>query len=208
MSCEGLVRRAITRLEIDDFNKLRDVLIDNYLPLTIAKKEDLTIPFLAEKINDYFEIVSVSKYLSFEEIVKKYINDLDRVVCTRIEKEVKTKKGEPAYIPRSRRYYDKACELKKYNKDSKRGLIDYSRIMLCLYSSIIKNDLNVIDDFDYSLDGLNLTAIIEAMLKEPGLRKNKTWFDINDPYRSDRCTFVLLVIMFYYIKSNEIVGEY
>ena len=80
--------------------------------------------------------------------------------------------------------------------------------MMCLYVSIIKNEGNVINDFDYSTDCLNITQIINSLRKEQnGLVKNLR-FDLKDRYDTDRCTFIIIIIMFYHIKNNEIVGEY
>ena len=87
-------------------------------------------------------------------------------------------------------------------------MIDYSRLMLCLYMAIIKNDFKTIDDFDFSVSSLNINKIIEALQMEKGLLGKKPRFDIKEPYSSDRSTFVMLIIMFYYIKSKEIIGEY
>ena len=33
-------------------------------------------------------------------------------------------------------------------------------------------------------------------------------FDTKESYGSDRSTFILLIILYYYMKSKEIMGEY
>ena len=137
------------------------------------------------------------------------MQDLDSVVGDRIAKEPKPKKDKPTPpTSRARKYYEKACDLRRLNKESKRGLMDYTRIMLCLYMAIIDGGKKVIDDFNYSISELNLTRIVEALRKEATLLGKKARFETKDPYTSDRSTFILLAIMFYYIKSKEIVGEY
>ena len=77
-----------------------------------------------------------------------------------------------------------------------------------LYAAIIQNNCKEIDDFNLSMNGINLTKTIEALRKETVLLGKKPKFETKDPYTSDRSTFILLVIMFYYMKSKEIVGEY
>ena len=209
MNCASFVRETITRLEADLFNELRDVLIDDYLPLSLARKHALTVPFLAEKVCDYFEKTELKTGKPFEKIIEKYASDLDSVVGDRIAKEPRPKKNVPTPpVPRARKYYEKACFLRKNNKESKYWLLDYSRIMLCLYSAIIGNGLKEISDLDYSMKSLNLTRIIEALRKETVLLGKKPRFETKDPYSSDRSTFILLVVMFYYMKSREIKGEY
>ena len=209
MSCASFVQTTITNLDTGLFNECRDVLIDEYLPLSLAQKEDLTVPVMAEKLCDYFEKIELKTGKPFEKVVENYTSDLDSVVGERIAKEPKPRKNKPTPpTPRARKYYEKACFLRKNNKETKHGLLDYTRIMLCLYAAIIQNNCKEIDDFNLSMNGLNLTKIIEALRKETVLLGKKPKFETKDPYTSDRSTFILLVIMFYYMKSKEIVGEY
>ena len=59
MSCASFVQTTITNLDTGLFNECRDVLVDEYLPLSIAQKDDLTVPVLAEKLCDYFEKIEL-----------------------------------------------------------------------------------------------------------------------------------------------------
>lgn len=209
MSYSGFVQTTVFNLDSALFNELRDVLVDEYLPLHLAQKEELTANVLGEKLCDYFEKIELKTGKSFEKVVEKYTLDLDSVVGERVAKEPKPKKNKPTPpTPRARKYYDKSCYLRKHNKESKHGLLDYTRIILCLYSAIISNDFKEIDDFNLSVGGINLTKIIESLRKETTLLGKKQRFVTKDPYTSDRSTFILLVIMYYYMKSKEIVGEY
>ncbi len=209
MRYSDFAQTIVFGLDSERFNELRDVLVDEYLPLCLAQKDDLTVNVLAEKLYDYFEKIELKTGKNFEKVVEKYTLDLDSVVINRIAKEPKPKKNKPTpAIPRARKYYNKSCYLKTHSKESKQSLMDYSRIMLCLYTAIIGNGLKEIEDFDLSLSGVNLTRIIEGLRKETTLLGRKPRFDTKDPYSSDRSTFILLVIMFYYMKSKEIVGEY
>lgn len=209
MSYSGFVQTTVFHLDAALFNKLRDVLVDEYLILHLAPKEELTANILGEKLCDYFEKIELKTGKTFERVLEKYTLDLDSVVSERVAKEPKPQKNKPTpTTPRARKYYDKSCYLRKHNKESKHGLLDYTRIILCLYSAIINNDFKEIDDFNLSVGGVNLTKVIESLRKETTLLGKKQRFNTKDPYTSDRSTFVLLVIMFYYMKSKEIVGEY
>lgn len=209
MSCVDFVQKTITRLSTDQYNECRDLLFDEYLSLSVIQKKDMTVPFLEEKLCDYFEKVELKERKSFEELVENYTDALDSVVSGRVAKEPKARKNEPAPpVPRARKYYGKASYLRKYNKDSKHGLLDYSRIMFCLYAAVIQNNSGEIDDFNLSISGLNLNKLIEALKKETKLLGTMPRFETKEPYSSDRSIFVLLIIMFFYMKSKEIVGEY
>lgn len=209
MSCAGFIKTTVTNLDADLFNEMRDILVDDYLPLSLAQKDDMSVAVLAEKLCDYFEKIELKTGKTFERLVEKYTADLDSVVGDKIAKEPKPQKNKPTPpTPRARKYYEKACILRKNNKTSRRGLIDYTRIMLCLYAAIILNKGEEIKDFNYSINSINLTIIIEALRKETVLIGKKPKFETEPPYTSDRGTFILLIIMFYYMKSKEIVGEY
>lgn len=209
MSCISFVKTTILKLNPDLFSELRDVLFDDLLPLAIVKKEELTQTFLAEKLCDYFEKIEAKTGKPFEVIVEKYITDLDSVVGNRIAKKPRPTKSDPKpEKPRARKYYDETCTLRKINKEYKCGLLDYSRIMFCLYMAIISNNFQEIDDFDLSMKVLDIEQIISALREETALHGKKLKFETEDPYTYDRSTFILLVVMFYYMKSREIVGEY
>lgn len=209
MSCSAFLKETVMSLEDDLFIELRDILIDNYLTMFLLPKEDLTPPALAEKLCDYFEKIELKTGKTFLKTVEKYTADLDSVIREKIAKEPKPKKGLPAPpIPRARKYYDRASGMKKQTSDSYCELLDYTRIMLCLYNAIQNSENKEIDDFDLSISKLNLTAITEALLKEPAALGKKMKFDTKESYGSDRSTFILLIILYYYMKSKEIKGEY
>ncbi len=203
------IQAAVISLDTKLMSELRDVLFDEYVPLYIATKEELSGGILAEKLCDYFKKVELKTERNFNKLLEKYVEDLDSVVADRIAKTPKAKKNKPMpQIPRARKYYEKAESLQKHNTESKQGLLDYSRIMLCLYASIINNGLQEIDDFELSFSSINLPTILEVLHKEATGMSKKLRFDTRDPYDLDRCSFIILIIMFYYMKSKEITGEY
>lgn len=194
------ITKTVLNLDPELFDKLKDILAKGLLPMYIIEADKITAPILAEKLCDYFDALKLASAKSFERVIDKYMTDLDSVVRDKIAKEPKAKKNMPQpETPRARLYYEKACLIRKQNRQTKKGLSDYTRIMLCLYMAIINNHFNTIDNFDYSMNCLELSRIIDAML-----HKHK----MDDLYSSGRCTFIVLVLMFYYIKSKEIEGEY
>ena len=77
----------------------------------------MTVPVLAEKLCDYFEKIELKMGKPFEKVVEKYTADLDSVVGDRIAKEPKPRKNKPTPpTPRARKYYEKACFLRKNKK--------------------------------------------------------------------------------------------
>ena len=155
-------------------------------------------------MNDYFKYVDSSK--AFDKIIKKYFDCLDSVVEDRIEKAPKKSKknAEQPKPSRARKYYD------YLNKDdlSFNNIIDYSRIMLCLYSEIINNNMNTIKNFNYSFDCVNLKNIIESMKNEQTLIGviKKPRFDWEN--QNTKTNLLLLILIYYYLKNNRVIGDY
>lgn len=209
MSAKEFVEKTILHLSSDVFCELKETLFEDYIPFQILKKENISRDIFAEKLCDYFKKVELKKDTSFENIVEKYMSDIELVVSLKIAETPDNKKGEPPHpVPRARKYYAKAIQIKKANKSTKQGLTDYTRLMLCLYMSIINSNFAKIENFDYSIESLNISKIIDALRNEKNIWGKKSRFDTADPYDKDRCTFVLLIIMFYYIKNKDnMIGE-
>jgi len=108
-------------------------------------------------------------------------------------------------IPRSRKYYVAITERK--DNISIKNMTDYSRIMMCLLMAIINNNNKEIDDFEYSTQCLDIKKLINTITTENKVKKSKKgWFSFYDD-TFDTCSIIILIIMFCYIKNNEIVGE-
>lgn len=85
-------------------------------------------------------------------------------------------------------------------------MTDYSRIMMCLLMAIINNNNKEIDDFEYSTQCLDIKKLINTITTENKVKKSKkVGFLYDDTF--DTCSIIILIIMFCYIKNNEIVGE-
>lgn len=191
------------------FNRMKEALLREYIQFHIVEPENVTKTVLIEKLYDYFEKIQYKAGKKFEDLIKNYMAELDSLVEPHVAKTPQAKKNEPAPVtPRSRKYYDKAAELRKSVKDI-HDLIDYSRVMLCLYAAIIKSDEERITNFDFSLDCLDPEAIEVALKKETesvlfGMKNPKPRFDTTDPYTTDRSFFIIVIILLYAIIGDSL----
>ena len=211
MNYSELILETISNLSSELFDEVKNTVADEMIHFSVVKKDEISPAILSEKVCDYIEKVQLHTGKAFEQQVEEYISKLDTIVGDRIAKPVKADKetGE-GKTPRARKYYDRACIMKK-SCSTKQGLIDYSRIMMCLYMAILANNFEPITDFNFAIDCLNLFEIMNAMRNEKtdlfaGIGK-RSRFDTKDEYGIDRCTFVLTVLMYYCIKSKEVTGE-
>lgn len=195
------VNSAVYSFDEESFQSVKRSLVDEYLEFSFFKDENITREILAEKLCDYFEKVELKTFKPFSKQVQEYIDNLKKLVEDYIAEEPKQKKKEkaPMPTPRARVYYEEAISIRDPQKLSLRKLIDYSRIMFCLYSAIIENNHKTIDDFDYAADCLMTGRIIGAMKREKNRNllkvKSKTMFNTEELYSIDTCTFVLTFIM-------------
>ena len=115
------------------------------------------------------------------------------------------KKNTTTTIPRSWKYYVAITERKDII--SIKNMTDYSRIMMCLLMAIINNNNKEIDDFEYSTQCLDIKKLINTITTENKVKKSKKgWISFYDD-TFDTCSIIILIIMFCYIKNNDIVGE-
>lgn len=196
-----------TVLKIEDlfFEKMRDIILnEKYVCFLFIQKESVTKEILAEKLVDYFKSVDSSK--GFDKIIKNYFACLESLVEDRIEKAPKKikKNAEQSKPSRARKYYD------HLNKDdlSFNNIIDYTRIILCLYSEIIQNNMNIISNFNYSFDCVDLKVIIESMKNEQKVigAIKKPRFDLEN--KITKTNLLMLILIYYYLKNNEVIGDY
>lgn len=212
LEVKGFIKSTVNDFEDKYFEVLKEKLVGEYISFSFIEDNDITIAIFSEKLFDYFEKLQLKTGDNFDKFILKYVSDLDGMVSRRILKEPQAKKNESEEpTPRSRKYYNYALDIKNSRKLTIKQILDYSRIMMCLYMSIINKKYNEIDDFEYSSECLNLDKIIASMKSEkPYGVKNfgrKTLFDIKELYCSDTSTFIITMIMFYYIKNNEVLGE-
>ena len=213
MDYSEFVKSTVYSFRSDVFDQIKTVLIPEYLSFSIISEDGITPAILSEKICDYFEKLELKTGKSFDKYVESYLKDLDSIIERRIAKTPQQKKNDPTpvVIPRARKYYEKAVSLKKARTLATGVLVDYTRIMLCLYTAIIKSGFKEIGNFDFSSDCINPLDIIAAMKneQEPVAIKigKKQKFDIKDLYCSDTCTFMLAIVLAYKILNDRIQEE-
>lgn len=191
------------------FEILKKALLGEYLSFSVIKEDKVSKEVLSEKVCDYFEKVTIKTGKSFDKLIEAYTKGIAYVVGNNIAKAPKAKKNSQVkeYTPRAAKYYGKALTIRNSRNLSTRNLIDYSRIIFCLYMEIIKNNYSVIDNFDFSSNVLKPDAVINGMkMKEDFLIVKKKYFNIKELYSIDTCTFVIAVILLYTIINERIWG--
>lgn len=208
MNRQEFIENTILQLNEELFEEMRDLFInERYISFSFFAPEEITKAVFAEKIYDYFEKTEICDSKTFERLVEKYMMNFDSVIGGKIAKEHKPTKRNPVHIlPRARKYYDKADSLKKDIDLQK--LVDFSRIMMCLYTEIIKSGDKEITELDYSIESIDIERILESLAKEQNNLLKKQKFDTKNHYDDDFCTFIFLIVMYYHIRNNETVGEY
>ena len=202
------VVETIGSLEIDKFEMLKKALIGEYLSFSIIREDKVSKEELSEKVCDYFEKMILKSGKDFDKLIESYTKGIDYVVSNKIAKPTQSKKNKSVQedIPRARKYYEKALTIKNSRNLSTRNLIDYSRLIFCLYMEIIKNNYSVIDNFDFSANVLKPNDVIKGMKKkkEDFLIVKKKYFNIKELYSIDTCIFVIAVILLYTIINERI----
>ena len=213
MVVKEFIECTVRKFEQSIFEEIKDRMVGEYITFSFIDDNKIYADFFAEKLCDYFEKLEYKSGDNFDAILKKYMTNWDELVGKRIAKEPATKKNEPPQpVPRARKYYYHTIELKKSRNLTVKQLMDYSRVMMSLYTTIINGNYGEISDFEYPVELISIDKIIASMKSEKpsgllGIGK-KTMFDLTDLYCSDTSTFILTMIMYYHIKNNAIEGEY
>lgn len=213
MTYVDFVEGTVCNLSQPVFEMLKQLLLGEYISFSIIDHEDVTQDILAEKVCDYFDILEIKTGKAFDKRLEIYLNDLDSIVGPHIAKTPQAKKDDTtlAVMPRSRKYYEKVVVTKGVKKPSMTQLVDYTRIMMCLYTAACKNEGKPIDNFDYSADCLVPASIVDAMKNEevsvlfPPSKKKR--FDTKEPYSDDVCTLILSILLLCLIINGKVEGE-
>ena len=201
MTYEHFVRGTICNLDQPAFEELKQLLLGEYISFSIIEHEDVTVPVLAEKICDYFSMLEVKTGKSFDKHIEYYMSAWDSIVGPYIARTPQAKKGDttPVVVPRSRKYYEDIIKNKGVKALSRTDLFDYSRIMMCLYTAIIKNEGKPIANFDFAADCLVPADIIESMRSEEVSvwfsSSKKKRFNTKELYSEDMCTLIISILI-------------
>lgn len=212
LEAKEFIELSVKNLDDRNFNELKERLLGEYITFSFIEDNKINKDVFSEKLLDYFDKLQIKTKCGFESMLQEYMGRWDELVSRRIAKTPPTKKNEePAPVPRARKYYNKIMEIKKSRRLTPRQIVDYTRIVMCLYSSIIEASFEEINDFGYPSRCLDIDRILVAMKAEkaPIIKVGKkTLFDLTELYCEDTGTFILSMIMYYYIKNNEVEGEY
>ena len=206
MEYKEFITETVNQFNKAKFDSIKQSLLGEYIRFNFISKEDVSQTIFEEKLCDYFEKLQLKTSRVFDKQLQSYTDGLNAIVEDRIAKAPKPKKDskEPVAVPRARQYYDKARTILKSRDLTVRNIIDYSRIMLCLYVEIINNNFKPIENFDFSADCLDQNLIINAMKDEK--RKALTLkyrFDTKELYSLDTCVFIMAIIMLHTIANER-----
>lgn len=204
--CE-FIQSTILAIDQETLETLKEALVGEYLPFWVIDKSEVTAKILAEKLCDYFEKLELKTGKSFDKHLETYFDDIESIVGNRVAKAARLKKGDPAATntPRARKYYEKALSIGNTKDLSAEHLLNYTRIMMCLYAAIVKNGYKKISNLNYSASSINPSEIIDSMKNERGavLKLKKQKFEVKNHYSSDTCTFIIAIIMLYRIVEKK-----
>lgn len=206
MKYNELVEFTVLGLNEERFESLKKLLLDKYIFFSIVESSEVTEEILSEKICDYFEKVKLKTSDSLDKQVKNFCKTLDAIVSSKISKVTKAN-PTPS---RARRYYDHIKEIPRKKELTVLELLDYCRVMFCLYNAIIDHKGTEIANFDYTLSTIKTTKILDSFIKEQNnvVKKFKGFLEYGEVYTSERGILVLLIIILNKILDREIIGDY
>ena len=213
MDIKEFVDSTVKKLDVKNLERIKEKLIGEYLKFSFIEESNISQDVFCEKLVDYFEKTEIKTGDDFTKILTKYVSSLDEVVKRYIPQEPPAKNGEPVPpMPRSLKYYKHAVEIKGSRNLTMKQAVDYSRIMMSLYMGAINSEMKATVDFEFSTTDLDLDKIIIALKAEmTGFVfpiGKKPLFNIEELYCNDTATFIITMIMFFYIKNSEVEGEY
>lgn len=203
MNSREFVKSTIMTMNKNSFGILKKSIIGEYIFFSVITDSEITKEVLAEKLCDYFEKVKLKTGKDFDKCVSDYLNNLSSIVEGKIVKSSQSNKKNDEKT-RAEKYFDKAKSIKDEGSLSVQQLIDYTRIIMCLYSSAITDKHKVISNFDFSVSNIKPKKVIKAMKKEESeflIIKNQR-FNTKELYSSDTCTFVIAIILLYKMTEN------
>lgn len=134
------------------------VLIDLNAYIKFQFLNHITKEIMAEKLYDHFRMVELMNKCDFNRLIKSYFKCLNEI----LESQIETSKQKT----RAQKYYEKAVSISKSKEVNFQDLIDYTRIMMCLYMAVTKNHSKLISDFDLSKECLDMDTILTFIRRE------------------------------------------
>lgn len=155
MKYNDFINETIMDFGSIEFKHIKALLIGEFLQFSFLEEDTIDQYIFSEKLCDYFEKLELKTKLSFQKHLVNYSIFLDKLVSNKIAKAPKGNKQvmDPQLIPRSRRYYEKAKANGKKGLHSVPQLIDYCRVMLCLYNSALQSNTKLLETINLSMGG-------------------------------------------------------
>ncbi len=202
----AFIKDTVLTLSPENFEKLRDTLFEDCLRFWFIPKDDITPEVLAEKLYDYFYNTLAVTGAPFDKQVFQYIKSVSDLVDMHIEQAKELEDGTQEEAPRARRFYEKAQEIKESRSASTNDILEFSRLMFCLYEATLRDRLNKIQDFDYSVDVIDPAKILDAMKKETVegmLGMKRKVFNLEGTCTQDISTMIIAAISLYKIAEDR-----
>ena len=205
MNSIDFINQTVYVYNEDCIHNLKEKFIGKYIFFNIINECDVSKKIFSEKVVDYIEKIELKTGDLFSIHLKKYIDNLNSLV-----------KNHLIEGSRAKRYFNYACQKIDIEEIDLEKIVDFTRIILCLYSKIIEEGHSDIDNFDFAINSIDLNMILSAMEDEKipevdfvvfnlGTKKK---FDFDDIYSSDALTFTLIIILYYYLVNFKARGEY
>ena len=202
MEYKEFVENTICGLDPSSFEQIKEILLgEKFIEFSIIKPNEISADILAEKIADYFETFEIKANRPFNKQLEVYMNEIDAIVAPRIAKTPQQKKGDntPPNVPRARRYYEKYLTYKAIKDITIRQLLDYTRIMMSLYTASVNDENKPVENFEYSVKCLDVKKLLENLKKEETfivaiLQNKRKRFELKDKYANDTCILIILII--------------
>lgn len=205
MNSIDFINQTVYVYNEDCIHNLKEKFIGKYIFFNIINERDVSKKIFSEKVVDYIEKIELKTGDLFSIHLKKYIDNLNSLV-----------KNYLIEGSRAKRYFNYACQKIDIEEIDLEKIVDFTRIILCLYSKIIEEGYSDIDNFDFAINSIDLNMILSAMEDEKipevdfvvfnlGTKKK---FDFDDIYSSDALTFTLIIILYYYLVNFKARGEY
>ena len=211
MNSKDFIKNTILDLNPQEFNRLKTILVGEYIQFSFVESDNIDQAFFSEKVCDYIEKLEFRNKTSFQKLLVNYSIYLDKLVANKVARAPKANNNDSELIPRARRYYEKAKSNGKKQFQSTSQVIDYVRVMLCLYTASLQSPSNPIENFNLSIDTLSIENLIFNMKQEQAKRLNsqvKEYFLKNGIYSAAVFYLIMTIIIYCHLMSNMIQGEY
>ncbi|NQG18841.1 hypothetical protein HO710_02415 [Streptococcus suis] len=155
MKYNDFINETIMDFGSIEFKNIKALLIGEYIQFSFLEDNRIDQYIFSEKLCDYLEKLELKTKIPFQKHLVYYSIFLDKLVTNKIAKAPKgnLKAMAPHLIPRARRYYEKAKASGKKGLHSAPQLIDYCRVMLCLYNSALQSDTKLLETINLSMGG-------------------------------------------------------